>query len=266
MVNIEKAVKEIKYFLLDLDGTIYLDNEPIGDMKNTLAVIRKSGRQIIFLTNNSSKSEKSYIEKLQNIGLWEDKDSVYTSGMATAEYLNDKFKGKTVYLLGTEALKKEFRESGVNLIEEGQPDVAVLSYDTELTYKKLCKFTSAIVKGAYYIATHPDVNCPAKDVSVPDVGSFIKLIEKSTGKIPSVITGKPYTLMGDNLKRNFNAAGNRFVMIGDRLNTDIRFGNNNGFYSLLVMSGETTEENMKNYPDIPSFKLNSLNDIVKFLQ
>ena len=266
MVNIEKVIKEIKYFLLDMDGTVYLGSDPIGDMKNTLAVIRKSGRQIIFLTNNSSRSEESYIEKLKKIGLWEDGDSVYTSGMATAEYLNDKFKDKTVYLLGTEALKKEFRESGINLIEEGQPDVAVLSYDTELTYNKLFKFTSAIAKGAYYVATHPDINCPAKDVFAPDVGSFMKLIEASTGKMPSVIIGKPSTFMGDNLKKNFTAASDRFIMVGDRLNTDIRFGNNNGFYSLLVLSGETTEKNMKNYPDIPSFKLNSLNDIVKFLQ
>ena len=266
MPDLAFALKnDIKYFLLDMDGTVYLGDEVIGDMVSTLEKLRNSGKKLIYLTNNSSSSNEKYIKKLTKMGLYRDGDEVYTSGMATAEYLNEKFSGKTVYLLGTDSLKREFSESGIKLVDDIQPDICVLAYDTELTYGKLCKFTKYIKNGAYYIATHPDVNCPAPEVFVPDVGSFMALIEKSTGLKPSEIIGKPFPGMGERLKRRLNLESNNFVMVGDRLHTDIKFGNNCGFYTILVLSGESTLEDLKKYDAKPSFILQSLNDIIKFI-
>lgn len=261
--NLKEALNDIEYFLLDMDGTVYLENELIGKMDETLDFLRSKGKKIIYLTNNSSRSISEYVKKLTKMNLFREGDRVYSSGEATAEYLAEKHKGKSVYLLGTKALKEEFLNHEINLIEEGQPDIAVLAYDTELTYEKLCKFIRAVKKGAYYIATHPDVNCPAKDVYVPDAGSFIKLVEESTGLTPVEIIGKPYSIMGLNLQCSLNARQNQFVMVGDRLHTDIKFGVNCGFYTLLVFSGETTLS-MLNESDVkPSFTLDSLNDIIK---
>ncbi|MBE5742509.1 MAG: HAD-IIA family hydrolase [Clostridiales bacterium] len=268
MVNEEllKAVKKAKCFLLDMDGTIYVGDKLIGEMDKTLSLLRENGKKIIFLTNNSSKSKVKYEEKLRAIGLFSNKDSVYTSGIATAEYLNLHYKGKSVYLLGTDALKQEFKSMGVNLVEDKTPDVCVLAYDTELTYEKLCKFVTYLKRGAYYIATHPDVNCPHPEVFVPDVGAFMKLIEESTGLTPSVIIGKPYSGMGDNLMQTMNLSSDKFIMVGDRLHTDIAFGNACGFTAILVLSGEAKTTDIGKLSGKPDFVLDSLNDIVEYLK
>ena len=266
MVNekLSEALKEIEYFLLDMDGTVYLGDELIGEMDQTLRFLREKGKKLIFLTNNSSKSNEKYIEKLKRLNLFGEGDEVYTSGMATADMLVERYPEETVYLLGTEALKEEFISKGVKLIEDGQPDIAVLAYDTELTYEKLCKFTTAIKKGALYIATHPDVNCPAPEVFVPDIGSFMAMIELSTGLKPIEIVGKPYDGMGKALMKRFDAGNNKFIMVGDRLHTDIKFGNNCGFYSALVLSGESALDDVKKSDARPTFILDSLNDIKNY--
>lgn len=263
-MDIQRLTDKTKVFLLDMDGTIYFDSTPIGDMANTLKAMRAAGKKLVYFTNNSSKTPSEYVEKLRKIGFYDEKDMVYTSGMATAEYINEFYNGKKVYLVGTEALKKDFLSYGINLVEES-PDVCVLAYDTTLTFEKLKKINKYIVEGAVYIATHPDAVCPSKDVFPPDVGSFIALLKVSSGKEPDVICGKPYTAMGDCIKRKLGVSADEICMVGDRLHTDIRFGVNNGFNSLLVLSGETTADMLKTSPDVPSAVLPSLNDIVKYL-
>ena len=258
------VVKNADYFLLDMDGTIYLGDKLIGDMPATLNALRQSGKKIIYLTNNSSKSKQRYYEKLSALGLLGDGDAVYTSGMATAEYIKDNFDGKSVFLLGTEALREEFLSYGVELTD-GMADISVLSYDTELTYEKLCRFTENIKSGSKYVATHPDDNCPTADGFVPDAGAFMALVERSTGLLPELIIGKPYPYMGRNLTKKFSLPPEKFIMVGDRLNTDILFGNNSLFNTLFVLSGECTLEDLNRSKARPSFVLDSLNDIVKFL-
>ena len=263
-MDLRQMTREAEVFLLDMDGTIYLDEMPIGDMKNTLQALRRAGKKLVYFTNNSSKTAEEYENKLKRIGFWEEGDFVYTSGMATAEYLKEFYPEKSVYLVGTDVLKENFRQYGIRLTEES-PDVCVLAYDTTLTYEKLKKINRYLVEGAVYIATHPDDVCPSKEVFPPDVGSFIALLKVSSGREPDVICGKPFSAMGDCILRKFSLARNKIVMVGDRLHTDIRFGVNNGFHTLLVMSGETTREIMAASPDHAEFVLDSLNDIVKYL-
>ncbi len=264
--GLESALKNVKYFLLDLDGTLYLEGKPIGDMVNTLEYIRKTGRKLVYLTNNSSKGTETYVERLTNIGFYKEGDLVYSSGTASAEYLNRYYPGKKVYVLGTDSFKAQLKLNGVNLTEGLDADVALLGYDTELTYKKLCDFVRNVHRGATYIATHPDNNCPAEEVYIPDAGSYIKMIETSNGFTPELIIGKPNSVMGENLKIRFNeSCDNAFMMVGDRLYTDIKFGLNCGFYSTLVLSGETTLEMQRSSGVEPSFILQSFNDIVNYL-
>lgn len=269
MAALSDALKEAEYFLLDMDGTLYVGDEPIGDMAATLAALRNKGKKLVYLTNNSSRSVEDYRAKLVRIGLWGEGDEVYTSGVATAETVCERFAGKRVYLVGTESLQKEFLAHGIALTEE-DPDIVVLAYDTGLNYDKLCKLTYFLRKGAYYVATHPDLNCPAPKASVPDVGSFIALVEASTGRRPDEIVGKPFPGMGDRLVRRLcgrdgDDVRKKFIMTGDRMNTDIRFGNACGFRTLLVLSGETTRENVKNYPDRPDFILGNFNEVLQSL-
>lgn len=263
-MDTQKIIDKVKCFLLDLDGTVYLEGKLIGDMQNTLKKIRESGRKIVYLTNNSSRSKKGYIEKLKKVGIFEEVDDVYTSGNSMEDYLNTYHKGESVYLVGTEELKEEFVERGIKL-SDTEADVVVLSYDTELEYKKLVKLVTFMHRGAKYVCTHGDINCPAQEVYLPDIGSFIALIEKSTGKTPEVNCGKPYTEMGDAIKRMLNMSGDEIMMCGDRLYTDIAFGGVNGISTMLVLSGETSMEEYKKSSTQATVVFDSLNDLQKYL-
>ena len=256
----ETLHKETDAFLFDLDGTVYLDETPIGDVKGTLARLRAMHKRIVFLTNNSSKTEAEYRQKLTRIGLWGEGDLVYTSAMATAEYVAARFPHKRVYLLATDAVKEEFSRT-VPLAEEA-PDVVILAYDTTLTFAKMKRFNEFLAGGAVFLATHPDAVCPTAGVSMPDVGAFLELFYTSSGRRPDLIVGKPGTAMGEGLERRLGIPRARMCMTGDRMHTDIRFGNNCGMHTVLVLSGETTEETMKNFPDRPDLVLPDVNALV----
>lgn len=256
----ETLLQETDAFLFDLDGTVYLDETPIGDVKGTLARLRAMHKRIVFLTNNSSKTEAEYRQKLTRIGLWGEGDLVYTSAMATAEYVAARFPHKRVYLLATDAVKEEFSRT-VPLVEE-EPDVVILAYDTTLTFQKMKRFNEFLAGGAVFLATHPDAVCPTAGVSMPDVGAFLELFYTSSGRRPDLIVGKPGTAMGEGLERRLGIPRARMCMTGDRMHTDIRFGNNCGMHTVLVLSGETTEETMKNFPDAPDLVLPDVNALV----
>ena len=217
-------------------------------------------KRIVFLTNNSSKTEAEYRQKLTRIGLWGEGDLVYTSAMATAEYVAARFPHKRVYLLATDAVKEEFSRT-VPLVEEA-PDVVILAYDTTLTFAKMKRFNEFLAGGAVFLATHPDAVCPTAGVSMPDVGAFLELFYTSSGRRPDLIVGKPGTAMGEGLERRLGIPRARMCMTGDRMHTDIRFGNNCGMHTVLVLSGETTEETMKNFPDRPDLVLPDVNALV----
>lgn len=261
-----RLVKKTQVFLLDMDGTVYLEDSPIGNMAETLAAVRASGRRIVYCTNNSSRTAEEYVRKLERLGLYDPRDAVYTSGMAAAEYLKEQYPGKSVYLVGTDALKRSFGEQGI-LLGGKDADVAVLAYDTTLTFEKLVTINELIAAGKPYLATHADRVCPAQGVYPPDVGSFIELLKCSSGRSPDVICGKPGRVMGELLMKRLGVAAAAVTMVGDRPYTDIRFGNNNSFGTLLVLSGETTEAAAAHLPasDRPSAVAESLNDVVRYL-
>jgi HAD superfamily hydrolase (TIGR01450 family) len=200
-----------------------------------------AGKRVCFLTNNSSNSAADYTRKLAGMGLWETGDGIATAGLVAAEFIRKKYPGAGVYLVGTASYRAELEGLGVRLTEEA-PDVVLLSYDTELTYGKLRRACLAIAGGAEYICTHPDINCPSEYGPLPDAGSFMELIRAGTGRLPSVVCGKPDTVMADYVQSRFSVEAPRILMAGDRLYTDIRFAARNGFRSLLVFSGETTRE------------------------
>ncbi len=257
----EELLQTTKLFLLDLDGTVYLDGVPIGCMCKTLQTLRDMGKKLVFLTNNSSRTEGEYRQKLERAGLFSEGDGVYTSATATVAYLKSHERGKRVFLLGTDALKAQFAAEGICL-DEASPEVCVLAYDVTLTFEKLRRFDKKLRDGVRFLATHPDDVCPTSYGSMPDVGSFLALFERSSGRRPDVIIGKPYRTMGDGLAARYGVERGAMCMVGDRMHTDIRFANNNEMRSVLVLSGETTRETMKNFPDVPDLVLRDLNEIL----
>ena len=246
-----------------MDGTIYLGNKLIDGAKEFLMSLNEKKIKYLFLTNNSSKNKDRYVEKLNNLGINVNSEDVFTSGEATTIYLNQLKKGAKIFLLGTKDLEEEFEKAGFNLVKErGQKiDFVVLGFDTTLTYEKLWIACEYISEGVTYIATHPDFNCPLEGGKfMPDVGSMIELIKASTGKVPTVI-GKPSSHIINAILNKYNLKKEELAMVGDRLYTDIRTGLDNGLTSILVMSGETNEEMLKETIYKPNYIFNSVKEL-----
>lgn len=233
---------DFKCYLLDMDGTVYLGGKAIDGAAQTVERMRKQGK-VLFLTNNTSCSRRAYATKLFALGIPAREDDIFTAGNATIDYIAEHYSSPKVYVLGTELLKSEFAAAGLKLVENS-PELVVVGFDTSLTYEKLSKTCSFIQSGVPFIATHPDFNCPVGDGYIPDVGSFLALIEASTGRRPDAICGKPYAPMANALSKVAKASGKDVVMVGDRLYTDMRFAAENGFCSTLVLSGEATREEL----------------------
>lgn len=267
MAETAKIIKRTKCLVLDMDGTIYLDSTPIGDMINTLKKCREQGIKIFYFTNNSSKNHREYVKKLSNIGFFDERDEVYTSAMATISFLQSEFSGKKVYIMATDEVVKSFVEAGINVVDESceAPDVALMCFDTSITYAKIKRFNEYLVKGAVYIATHPDTVCPTAGISMPDVGSFIKMFEATSGRLPDYIIGKPNSIAGNEIVRATGLKPDEITMCGDRLYTDIKFGVNSKFNTILVLSGETTLKDLESSDVKPDIVFGDLNEIVKYL-
>lgn len=238
-----KSLKDIKCFLLDMDGTIHLSGEAIDGAKESIDRMRKTAK-VIFLTNNSSIGRADYVDKIRKMGIDACEDDIYTAGNATIDYLKANGLDKKVYLMGTAKLKAEFIRSGIELVEDN-PNIVVIGFDTELTYEKLSKACTFIRNGVKFLATHPDLNCPTTDGYIPDVGSYLSLIKTSTGKDPFIICGKPYTPIGDGIASKTGVEPRLTAMVGDRLSTDIVFGNNNNYVTVLTLTGEATLDDLE---------------------
>jgi len=240
-----EKLRQKKLFVLDLDGTIYLSDKLIKGADEFIKTLRQRGKDFIFLTNNSSRSGKVYVEKLKGLGIDVDESQVMTSGKATILYLKKLKPDANIFLLGTPSLEEEFLESGFTLIKDrtDKPDYVVFGFDKTLTYEKMWMACDFILEGAGYIATHPDLNCPLEGGKfMIDTGSFLKAIEASIQRTPDVIIGKPNKFIIDIIKNEKKVEVEDLVMVGDRLYTDILGASNAGIDSILVFSGETTRE------------------------
>ena len=236
-------LKDIKVFVLDMDGTIYLGEKVLKGAIEFIEDAKRSGIKILYFTNNASKSKSVYLNKLHRLGFSAEFDDIVTSGDVTAEYLTTYHPGETVYLVGTPELEKVFREAGINLTDGSSADIVVSSFDTTLTYEKLVNASTLIRNGAVFYSTHPDFNCPTEDGYIPDSGAICALITASTDKSPRYF-GKPYRESAEMMARLCKIGFDEMAIVGDRLYTDIALGKNNGIMSILVLSGETKEEDV----------------------
>ncbi|MCR5290344.1 MAG: HAD-IIA family hydrolase [Treponema sp.] len=237
--GIDKAalIDSCRHFVLDMDGTFYISETIYDGSLDFLAKLKETGRDFCFFTNNSSKNGDMYIEKLAKMNCFIDRKQIMTSGDVTIEYLNDKYPGKRVYLVGTPALVSDFEAGGINLVQE-DAEVVVIGFDTTLTYEKIKKTCDFIRAGAVYLATHPDFNCPIKDGFLPDVGSFCDMFAASTGGYRPKVLGKPNPETVDMVIRRMGWKREEIAFVGDRLYTDVATGVNNGAHGLLVLCGE----------------------------
>ena len=185
-------LSEKRLFLLDMDGTIYLSQTLFDGTLDFLRHVRERGGRYLFLTNNSSRGTDAYIEKLARMGIEAAPEDFLTSADATIDYLQRAYDDALYYVCGTESLKSQLRAAGLRVSDMLRDDITVLllGYDTELTYQKLEDSCILLMRGADYIATHPDMVCPTWYGSAPDCGSVIEMLFTATSRRPRVI-GKP---------------------------------------------------------------------------
>lgn len=275
-VSMDKIPGNIKLFLLDLDGTLYVGGKAVEGAADKVREILGAGRQVCYLTNNSSRSTADYKEKLFSLGFpLGGGAEIYTSGASAVEHIKRNYPYNRVYLLGTESLRKEFTAGGLDVIpfseneklqyaslRERKDAIAAVGFDTSLTYENLNVACGLIKDGAEYVATNPDRNCPAPYGEMPDAGTLIALIESFSGRLPDAICGKPFSIMADGIRRRYDLPENEIAMVGDSLSSDIKFAQNNGFFSVLALSGCTGRRTLAESAVKPDMVINSIRELL----
>ena len=232
---------EKRLFLLDMDGTIYLDEELFPGTRPFLDAVRAGGGRYLFLTNNSSKSVDAYREKLARMGIPAGREDFLTSVDALIAELRSRPAYRKCYAFGTRSFRRQLAEAGVPVTDrlEDGIDCLLVGFDTELTFQKLEDACILLGRGVDYIATNPDWVCPTWYGSVPDCGSVCGMLLRATGRQHQVI-GKPQPAMALLALEHSGFPPEQAVMVGDRLYTDIASGVNAGIDTVFVLSGEGT--------------------------
>lgn len=259
-------LKALKLFLLDMDGTIYLDNDLFDGVTDFLERVRAIGGKYIFLTNNSSKSVDKYIEKLASLGISSTAEDFLTSTDATILYLNKKTYQK-IYAFGTTSFKEQLRAAGLPITDklEDGIDCLCMGFDSELTFQKLEDACILLNRGVDYIATNPDWVCPTWYGYVPDCGSVSEMLYNATKRRPTFI-GKPQPTMALLAMEKTGFTPEETVLIGDRLYTDIACGVNAGINTIFVLSGEGTMEDLEKSEAKPTYVYDHIRDVYKDMQ
>ncbi len=256
------SLKNKKFFLLDMDGTIYLDNELFDGALDFLHAVKENGGKYLFVTNNSSKSTSAYVDKLSKIGISATEDDFLTSTDATCLYLK-RYEGKKFYVSGTKSFESQLKSSGVITTTEIEDDIfgIVMGNDTELTFKKLDDVSRLLTeRELVYIATNPDWVCPTSYGYVPDCGAVAEMINRATGKTPTFI-GKPKPEMLLLAMEKFGYSKDETLMIGDRVYTDIASGYNAGVDTVLVLSGEGTLTDAEDTDTKPTYIFDNIKEL-----
>lgn len=264
-MNKKDALDHVRLFVLDMDGTIYLGDQPIAGALDFIHDVEASDdRDYIFFTNNASKVGSSYIDKLSRMGLDITADKIMTAGDVTAEFLLTHYpKGTRVYLNGTPLLEHDWKEKGIELVDDN-PDLAVQSFDTTLTYEKLDKICRYVRNGAPFLATHMDINCPTEDGYMPDCGAMCRLVTESTGVQPRYF-GKPWKETVEMITEMTGYGPEEIAFVGDRIYTDVATGVNNGARGFLVLTGESTMKTVEESSVIPTAIFESLAEMREYL-
>ena len=254
-----------RLFLLDMDGTLYIDTQLFEGTLEFLEQVKKMGGRYMFLTNNSSKSVDKYIEKLKSLGIESEEEDFLTSTNATVSYLEKKNYNK-IYALGTTSFKGQLKKAGFNITDKLEDDIDCLcmGFDSELSFQKLEDACILLGRGVDYIATNPDWVCPTWYGYVPDCGSVSQMLFNATKRMPKFI-GKPEPDMALAAIEKSGFSASETVLIGDRLYTDIACGVNAGISTIFVLSGEGTLEDLEASETKPEFVYSGIREVYEDL-
>jgi 4-nitrophenyl phosphatase len=240
----ERKSKSIKAIILDMDGVLWRDNEPIGELPEIFAEIDTRGWQVALATNNATRTINQYVEKLVNFGVEIQANQIINSAQTVAIYLKKLFpQGGNVYCVGESALSNTLLEEGFNISTENVIAV-VVAMDRQLTYEKLVQATLLIRSGAKFIATNPDRTFPTPAGLIPGTGATLAALEAAS-EVEPVVVGKPAPEMYRIAMQRMGTLPVNTLVVGDRLETDIAGAQEIGCLSALVLSGVTSLQRAK---------------------
>src|SRR5690625_1368034 len=253
-------MKKYDGYLIDLDGTMYRGEQPIPYAKQFIETLQKKQKRLLFVTNNSTRTEAQFVKKLKNFGIYVDESQVLTSAVATAQYIQSLKPEKGVLVIGESGIQEAIKNIDVKM-NDVDPDYVVIGLDRAMNYEKLTKAAVAIQHGAKLIATNKDYRIPINDVFHPGNGAFTTALELAANTKAYTI-GKPQKEMMTQALHILNVPKEKVIMVGDNYDTDILFGINDGVDTLHVQTGVTTLEDLKQVEQQPTYTVKQLNEWV----
>ena len=255
-------------YVFDLDGTIYLGDELLPGAERLVLKLRELGKRVIFLSNNPTKDPKMYAEKLGKFGLETPYSEIVNTVVTMTEWLLQNYPDATVFPISEEPLKNSLREAGIRMSEDPEEiDIVIASYDRGFEYRKLQIAFDAIwfYKRALLVTTNPDRYCPFPGGrGEPDAAAIVGAIEACTGAKCQVNVGKPDPIMLKTIMDLIGLEAEECVVAGDRLYTEIRMAKGAGMPSAVVLTGETTAEELANEPEenLPDYTLERIDQLI----
>jgi NagD protein len=252
--------REIRSWLMDMDGVLVHENNAIPGADRFLARLRELGTPFLVLTNNSIYTRRDLSARLRAGGLDVPEEAIWTSALATARFLEDQRPGGSAFVIGEAGLTTALHSAGYTLTER-EPDYVVLGETRTYSFERITQAIRLIADGARFIATNPDPTGPTPDGPLPATGSVAALISRATGVDPYFI-GKPNPLMMRSALNAIDAHSETAAMVGDRMDTDVVSGLEAGMHTVLVLTGSTSREEAERFPYRPSRIVDSIADLV----
>jgi HAD superfamily hydrolase (TIGR01450 family) len=255
-------------YVFDLDGTIYLGDELLPGAERLVLKLRELGKRVVFLSNNPTKDPKMYAEKLGKLGLETPESEIVNTVVTMTEWLLQNHPDATVFPISEEPLKRSLEEAGIRMSEKAEEiDIVIASYDRGFEYSKLQIAFDAIwfYGRAMLVTTNPDRYCPFPGGrGEPDAAAIVGAIEACTGTKCQVNVGKPDPIMLETIMGLIGLDAEECVMTGDRLYTEIRMAKDAGMPSAVVLTGETTAEELakESEENLPDYTLERIDQLV----
>lgn len=253
--------RPVETWLTDMDGVLVHEEEAIPGAAEFIDALRNSGKGFLVLTNNSIFTPRDLRARLLASGIDVPEDAIWTSALATAQFLDDQGAGRTAYVVGEAGLTTALHDVGF-VMTERDPDYVVLGETRTYSFESITKAIRLIESGARFIATNPDPSGPSPFGKLPATGSVAALISTATGRTPYYI-GKPNPLMMRSALNRLDAHSETTIMVGDRMDTDIISGIEAGLRTVLVLTGSTSREHVETFPYRPSRIVDSVADLVR---
>ena len=256
--------REIRSWLMDMDGVLVREEQAIPGADRFLARLRELGTPFLVLTNNSIYTQRDLVARLAASGLEVPEQSIWTSALATARFLEDQRPGGSAFVIGESGLTTALHNAGYTLTDR-EPDYVVLGETRTYSFERITRAIRLIADGARFIATNPDPTGPSAAGPLPATGSVAALISRATGVAPYFV-GKPNPLMMRSALNAIDAHSESAAMIGDRMDTDIVSGLEAGMETILVLTGVTTREIAERFPYRASQVVESVADLIEQLR